>query len=137
MSYTEQIKNAYLFKKGLKQSLTESETNLSLLYSEEELKNIFYEKTENVKPEVVNKMIFLAKEALDKLKGEEYEKLNTSFNNILNGWELGHGEKIKISKLNQEEIRILYKDLLELFNKNKIKLSLEEINLNLIDTLNK
>lgn len=137
MSYTEQIKNAYLFKKGLKQSLTESETNLSLLYSEEELKNIFYEKTENVKPEVVNKMIFLAKEALDKLKGEEYEKLNTSFNNILNGWELGHGEKVKISKLNQEEIRILYKDLLELFNKNKIKLSLEEINLNLIDTLNK
>lgn len=137
MSYTEQIKNAYLFKKGLKQSLTESETNLSLLYSEEELKNIFYEKTENVKPEVVSKMIFLAKEALDKLKGEEYEKLNTSFNNILNGWELGHGEKVKISKLNQEEIRILYKDLLELFNKNKIKLSLEEINLNLIDTLNK
>lgn len=137
MSYTEQIKNVYLFKKGLKQSLTESETNLSLLYSEEELKNIFYEKTENVKPEVVNKMIFLAKEALDKLKGEEYEKLNTSFNNILNGWELGHGEKVKISKLNQEEIRILYKDLLELFNKNKIKLSLEEINLNLIDTLNK
>jgi len=137
MSYTEQIKNAYLFKKGLKQSLTESEANLSLLYSEEELKNIFYEKTENVKPEVVNKMIFLAKEALDKLKGEEYEKLNTSFNNILNGWELGHGEKVKISKLNQEEIRILYKDLLELFNKNKIKLSLEEINLNLIDTLNK
>jgi len=120
------IQNAYLYKKGLKESLTESEKNLTLLFNEEELKELFYEKTFNIKPEIVIKTVSHIKSAFNKLPKEEYNSVKEKYIKILDGWNIEDLEPINVSSLSQEELRQFYKTLKNLAGQYKIKLPLDE-----------
>jgi hypothetical protein len=133
----QQIQRAYLYKKGVVKTLNESEKYLTTILTEESLKDLYYEKTENLKPEIVNQTITHLSTIIEKKKGEEYDNLRKEFETILDGWQLTESNNINLAKLSQEDLRLFYKDLINFANKNKFKLPLNEINVNLIENYSK
>jgi hypothetical protein len=129
----ESIQNAFFYKKGSKITLTESEKNLAMLYDEEELKTMFYEKTLNIKPETVTKSISHIKNAINKLPKKDKVVTEDQFNKILDGWKVNDEAPFELEKLQQEDLRNLYRALIDLSRKNSIKLPLEEYRLSFIE----
>jgi len=132
MDKIKNIQEAYFFKVGKRKVVNEEVKTLSLLFSEEELRKIFYEKTSNVKPETVKKTLlhlYVGKKGLSK---DQQEGFGKEFQEILDGWKIKE-EFQEIFKLQQEEIRLLYKKCKDLSTKYNIKLPLEEEKIQIID----